>query len=370
MPARHYPSFKAAACHVSSVFLDTAGTIDKACDVVAEAARSGASLVAFPESYVPGFPVWAALQAPIHSHDFFKQLAAQAVKIDSPELAKVRMAARRHGVVVSLGITEATDASVGCLWNSNVIIGSDGAILNHHRKLVPTFYEKLVWANGDGRGLRVAATEIGRLGMLICGENTNPLARYSLMAQGEQVHVSSYPPVWPTRPPSQSGGYNLRRAIEIRAGSHAFEAKVFNVVASGFMDTAMRDALARDDRQALVTLEQTPRAVSMVLDPTGEIISEVLSDREGIVYADIDIAQCVEPKQFHDVVGYYNRFDVFKLSIDQSPRDPAVFVGGAGDALGPLADPVLTPIEGKRQQSDPESDPAASEVPATRHHGR
>ncbi len=84
MPARHYPSFKAAACHTSSVFLNTAGTIDKACDLIAEAARAGASLVAFPESYVPGFPVWAALQAPIHSHDFFKQLAAQAVKIDSP----------------------------------------------------------------------------------------------------------------------------------------------------------------------------------------------------------------------------------------------------------------------------------------------
>lgn len=366
MPARHYPSFKAAACHASSVFLNTAGTIDKACDLIAEAARTGASLIAFPESYVPGFPVWAALQAPIHSHDFFKQLAAQAVKIDSPELAKVRMAARRHGVVVSLGITEATDASVGCLWNSNLIIGSDGSILTHHRKLVPTFYEKLIWANGDGRGLRVAATEIGRLGMLICGENTNPLARYSLMAQGEQVHVSSYPPVWPTRPPAQSGGYNLRRAIEIRAGSHAFEAKVFNVVASGFMDNAMRDALARGDRQMLETLDQTPRAVSMVLDPTGEVISEVLSDREGIVYADIDIAQCVEPKQFHDVVGYYNRFDVFKLSVDQSPRDPAVFIGAAGDTLGPLAEPVLTPIDGRRSQDDT----AADEPPASRHHGR
>ena len=101
------------------------------------------------------------------------------------------MAARRHEMVVSIGITEGTDASVGCLWNTNLLIGSDGTILNHHRKLVPTFFEKLVWANGDGRGLRVVATEIGRLGMLICGENTNPLARFALMAQGEQVHMSS-----------------------------------------------------------------------------------------------------------------------------------------------------------------------------------
>ena len=141
--------------------------------------------------------------------------------------------------------TEGTEASVGCLWNSNVLIGANGAILNHHRKLMPTFYEKLVWASGDGRGLRVVETEIGRLGMLICGENTNPLARYALMAQGEQVHMSSYPPVWPTRPVTEKGGYDLRRAIEIRAGAHAFEAKVFNIVASGAIDLSMRDVLAR-----------------------------------------------------------------------------------------------------------------------------
>jgi nitrilase len=320
-----FPRSKVAACHASSVFLDASKSIDKACDLIAETAKAGASLVAFPESFVPGFPVWAALQAPILSHDFFMAMAAQALRIDGPEIAKVRMAAKRHDVLVSLGITEGTAASVGCLWNSNILIGPDGAILNHHRKLVPTFYEKLVWANGDGRGLTVVDSRIGRIGMLICGENTNPLARYTLMAQGEQVHISSYPPVWPTRPASQSGGYNLRRAIEIRAGSHAFEAKAFNIVASGCMDVGMRDALARANPQMLETLDATPRGVSMVIDPTGEIISETLCDNEGIVYADIDIARCVEPKQFHDVAGYYNRFDVFNLTVDQTPREPVTF---------------------------------------------
>ena len=219
-------------------------------------------------------------------------------------------ASARRGV--SLGFTEGTPASVGCLWNSNILIGSDGAIINHHRKLVPTFYEKLVWANGDGRGLRVVETEIGRLGMLICGENTNPLARYALMAQGEQVHMSSYPPIWPTRPANQKGAYDLRRAIEIRAGSHAFEAKVFNVVASAAVDGSMRERLAHLDRMALDTLAAAPRAVSMIIDPSGDVISDVLAEDEGIVYAEIDIARCVEPKQFHDVVGYYNRFDIFR----------------------------------------------------------
>lgn len=326
MPQGHYPRFKAAACHAASVFLNTAKTVDKACDGIAEAARNGAGLVVFPESFVAGFPVWTGVQAPILSHDFFMALASQAMRLESPAMSKLRMTAKAHGVLVSVGFTEGTEASVGCLWNSNVLIGASGAILNHHRKLMPTFYEKLVWASGDGRGLRVVETEIGRLGMLICGENTNPLARYALMAQGEQVHMSSYPPVWPTRPVTEKGGYDLRRAIEIRAGAHAFEAKVFNIVASGAIDLSMRDALASLDRQAMETIEKSPRPVSMVLDPTGAVISEVLSDNEGIVYAEIDVAACVEPKQFHDVVGYYNRYDIFDLNVDRSPHDPAVFI--------------------------------------------
>jgi nitrilase len=342
--ARSYPRFKAAACHAASVFLDSGKTADKACDLIAEASRHGAKLVVFPESFMPGFPVWAALQAPILSHDFFATFASEAVRLDGPEIEKVRIAARRHGVIVSLGITEGTDASVGCLWNSNILIGPDGTILNHHRKLVPTFYEKLVWANGDGRGLRVVATELGRLGMLICGENTNPLARFTLMAQGEQVHISSYPPVWPTRPSAEAGGYNLRRAIEIRAGSHAFEAKVFNVVASACLDVSIRDELARLDKTALDTLENSPRAVSMILDPSGDVISDVMVDHEGIAYAEIDIARSIEPKQFHDVVGYYNRFDIFRLDVDRTPRNPAEFVDEQG-VRTQVAQPATAGVE-------------------------
>jgi aliphatic nitrilase len=320
-----YPRFKAAACHVSSVFLDSSATVDKAASLIREAARAGAALVAFPESFVPGFPVWAALRAPIYNHDFFRALAREALRIDGEEMERLRSAARNAGVHVSLGFTEGTDASVGCIWNSNVLIGPDGAMLNHHRKLVPTFYEKLIWANGDARGLRVVQTAVGRVGMLICGENTNPLARFALMAEGETVHLSTYPPFWPTRPPAESKAYDLRRAIEIRAGAHAFEAKVFNIVSSGFADKALIEAIGRNDRAVIEVMEQSPRSVSMVLDPSGTPIGEPISDEEGIVYAEIDTALSVEPKQFHDVVGYYNRFDIFDLRVDRSKREPARF---------------------------------------------
>lgn len=340
-----YSRFKAAACHVASVFLDADKTAEKACDLIAEAAANGASLVVFPESFLPGFPVWAALQAPIYNHGFFRALVAQAQKLSDGAIRTIRMAARRHGVHVSLGFTEGTEASVGCIWNSNILIGPDGAILNHHRKLVPTFYEKLVWANGDARGLRVTATEIGRVGMLICGENTNPLARYALMAQGEQVHISSYPPIWPTRPPEEDGAYDLKRAIEIRAGAHAFEAKVFNIVASGYVDAAMREALSTMSQASLEVIDKSPRGISMVLDPTSQVVGEVLGEHEGILYAEIDTARCVEPKQFHDVVGYYNRFDVFHLEVDRSAREPAYFSEGAAIARA-AEDGVLDPAAG------------------------
>jgi nitrilase len=320
-----YPKFKAAAAHVAPVFLDKAATVAKACDLIHEAARNGAQLVVFPEAYVPAFPVWSALWAPINNHALFVRLAENALVLPGPELTLLCDAARKCGIFVSVGITERSEASVGCLWNTNLLIGDDGRVLNHHRKIVPTFYEKLVWANGDGAGLKVSDTRIGRIGALICGENTNPLARYSLMAQGEQVHISSYPPVWPTRDPRNGGNYDLESAIRIRAGAHAFEAKVFNIVASGFMDENMRAQLTDVDRSVAEALELTPRGISVIIGPAGEPVGEILQKAEGILYQDIDINQCVEPKQFHDVVGYYNRFDIFELKVNRARLAPILF---------------------------------------------
>ena len=188
-----YPAFKVAAMHVSPEFLDTDKTVDKVCSLIAEAAGSGAKLVAFPETFVPAFPLWSSVRAPITNHDFFRRLAANAVRVPGPEIRRVALAAKKYQIIVSLGINEGTDASVGCIWNSNVLIGEDGHLLNHHRKIVPTYFEKMSWANGDGVGLRVVETPLGRIGMLICGENGNPLARYTLMAQGEQLHIANYP---------------------------------------------------------------------------------------------------------------------------------------------------------------------------------
>ena len=322
-----YPVFTAAAAHVAPVFLERELTVAKACNLIREAARNGAQLIAFPETYIPAFPVWSALWAPIRNHEFFARLAGQSLVLPGAELTRLCEAARSNGIFVSIGINERSDASVGCLWNANLLIGDDGQVLNHHRKIVPTFYEKLVWANGDGAGLKACDTRIGRIGMLICGENTNPLARYTLMAQGEQVHISTYPPVWPTREPKAGGNYDLASAIRIRAGAHSFEAKAFNIVSSGFMDRKMRDTLVKIDPAVAAVLDNTPRAVSVVIGPSGEPVSDMLRDEEGILYHEIDINECVEPKQFHDVVGYYNRFDIFDLRVNRERLKPIAFEG-------------------------------------------
>ncbi|MGN6771948.1 MAG: carbon-nitrogen hydrolase family protein [Rhizobiaceae bacterium] len=315
-----------AAIHASPVFLDRAATTEKAISLIREAARHGARLIAFPETFIPAFPVWAALWAPIENHDLFVRMAEQSVSPHGSEINTLRREAKSLGVCVSMGISESSDASVGALWNSNILIGHDGSILNHHRKLVPTFYEKLVWASGDGAGLRVSATPAGRVGNLICGENTNPLARYALMAQSEQIHISSWPPMWPTRRPSSGGNYNNVAANRIRASAHSFEAKAFGIVTAGYMDKAMREFLVSRDPDVADIIDGTQRAASFFVDPTGETLGDHLQEEEGIGYAEFDLQRCIEPKQFHDVVGYYNRFDVFDVTINRRRLSPARFV--------------------------------------------
>lgn len=335
---KQYPASKVAVVHAAPAFLNTEATVEKACGLIAEAATKNAALVVFPEAFISAFPAWSSLYAPIKCHDFFRRMAASSILVTGPEIAKIRDAARACGIMVSVGFNEATEASVGCIWNSNVLIGRDGAVLNHHRKLVPTFFEKLSYANGDGAGLRVVDTPIGRVGALICGENTNPLARYTLMAQGEQIHIASYPPIWPTKVPKEGGNYDLASSIRIRSGAHSFEAKCFTLVSAGFMDDAMREELGGGSKEILDILDNTPRGVSMIVDPTGSQIGEHLSDAEGILYADIDISDCVEPKQFHDVAGYYNRFDIFNFTVDRRANRPISFTAESGQAVGDMAD--------------------------------
>lgn len=321
------PGVRVAAMNAAPVMLDKEATLAKALALIAEAAAGGAELLVFPESFIPGFPVWTALRRPIDGHDLFQRFATNSLLASGPEIRRIRDAAARHKILVSLGFSEVSELSDGCLWNANLLIGEDGAILNHHRKIVPTFYEKLVWAPGDGAGLTVRDTRIGRIGSLICGENNNTLARFALIAQGEQIHTACFPAIWPFRDPAETSAkpYDLTEAIRIRIGAHCFEGKLFSVVSSSFLDEDTIALVAGDDARAERIVRETPGASAMIVGPEGEMLATLPAEREGLIFADLDLSRTTVLKQHHDLVGYYNRFDIFEFTVNRARLVPARF---------------------------------------------
>jgi len=234
-------SIRVAACHAAPVFLSAKATTQKASSLIKTASKNKTNLVIFPETYIPAFPIWIALRAPTQNHSLFKRMASQSIYADGPEIQALQSAAQETQTYLSIGISEKARYSSGTLFNSNIMIGPDGRVLNLHRKLMPTFFEKLTWAPGDGHGLCVVKTPFGNIGNLICGENTNPLARYSLIAQAEQLHISTWPAAWPTRIPETGAtkdagakNYDNVAANCIRAAAHCFEAKAFGAVQWAF----------------------------------------------------------------------------------------------------------------------------------------
>lgn len=314
------PSFKAAAVQASPIFLDTDATVEKTCALIAEAANNGASLVAFPEVFISAYPYWSWVMNPVQGSPWFEKLCRSAIELPGPEIRRIAQAAKRHHINVVVGVNERSRFGVGTIYNTMVFINDEGRILGRHRKLVPTWAEKLTWANGDGKSLRVYDTSVGKLGGLACGENTNTLARFALLAQGEMVHVASYIAL-PVAPPE----YDMAEAIKVRAAAHSFEGKVFTVVACSTISPAIQDAISESHPEAREMLARPNSAFSGILGPDGRVIGEQLIDVEGIVYADIDLARCIQPRQMHDITGHYNRFDVFDLRVNRRSLQAARF---------------------------------------------
>jgi len=326
MPGDQYPKLRVAAVQAAPVYLDRDATIDKLEKLVEDAKSNGADLVVFPESFIPAYPVWCLIYPPIDQHFFFKRLFENSVLIPSPAFRKLGEIAKKNKIFMSVGITEKSENSMGAMWNTNLIFDRNGKLIIRHRKIVPTWAEKLVWSFGDGSSLRVCDTEIGRIGALICGENTNTLARYSLLAAGEQVHISTYPPCWPIiRTPKNSGGYNIKDVIRIRAASHAFEGKLFNIASSGVLDKDAIEQLSQGDSEIRSFLENVAKPASMIVGPDGEYVVDPIVGEEGIVYADLDTSIEIHLKGVHDIVGSYQRFDIFQLSVNQTPLTPVRF---------------------------------------------
>ena len=309
-----YPKFKAAAVQASPVFLDSKATIEKACNLMREASKNGAKLIAFPETFIPGYPYWIWLDVPSNNYGWFKKLFEEAVSIPSMDTEALCRAAREADVYVVIGVNEKLPNQMGTMWNTNLIIDNRGNLLGKHRKIMPTFAEKMVWSRGDGSGLRVWETELGRIGTLACGNNTHCLYKYALIAQGEQIHVANYP-AFNVPEDGDVAIWNL-----IRTGCHSLEGKLFNLCSSNTLNNEMVDMLCGGNETKRKWMASC-RSYSSITDPLGNTLVE-LTDEDGIIYADIDISEMITAKQFHDIIGHYTRMDVVSLNLCQDEDQP------------------------------------------------
>ena len=319
------PKFKAAAVQASPVFLNVDATVEKSCSIIAEAAGKGASLVAFPEVFIAGYPYWNWIMTPVQGSRWYEQLYKNSITVPGPEVDRLCEAAKQHNCHVVIGVNE-RGQSFGELYNTNLIIDNKGNLVGKHRKLVPTWAEKLTWTGGDGSSLKVYNTEIGPIGTLACGENTNTLARFTLLSQGELIHIANYISL-PVAPPD----YNMAEAIKIRAAAHSFEGKLFTIVSCSTITKEIIDTMKEDIPNAEELLTRKNSAFTGIIGPNGAVIGEPLIDDEGIVYADIDLSKCIQPKQMHDILGHYNRFDIFDLRVNTAPRKNITFIDNEQD---------------------------------------
>ena len=315
-----FNKFKAAAVQTSPVFLNAEKTIDKAITFIREAAENGAQLIAFPEVFVSGYPYWNWIMTPVQGSKWYEKLYKSAITADGSEVKRICSAAKEFNIHIVIGINE-QGTSFGEIYNTNLIIDNNGNLIGKHRKLVPTWAEKLTWTSGDGSSLKVYKTEIGPIGTLACGENTNTLARFALLAQGELIHIANYISL-PVAPPD----YDMAEAIKIRAAAHSFEGKLFTIVSCSTISQEIKDALREDVPNVDDLLTRINSAFSGFIGPNGAAIGTPLIDEEGIVYADIDLEKCIQPKQMHDILGHYNRFDIFDLRVNTAPTRNITFI--------------------------------------------
>ena len=294
-----------ACVQAEPVVLDRERTLDRLEERTAEAVGAGASLVVFPEAFVPAYPssVWAkalAGWADPAAKAAFALLAREAVEIPGPAAERLGAAAAAHGVWLVTGVTEVDPERPGTLYNTLLFHDPEGRLALHHRKLVPTNHERLVWGPGDGRGLRAIETGLGRLGGLICWENYMPLARFALYESGVEIYVAA------TADDSDAWQATL---VHI-----ARESRAFVVAPSHFQRASAYPAdfpLAKE----LEGVEVIGRGGSAVLGPDGAYLAGPLYDEEGILYAELDPVRLAEERQRFDPAGHYHRPDLLNLTV-------------------------------------------------------
>lgn len=306
-----FPQVKVAIIQAAPVLFDREATVEKTCQLTAEAAAQKAQLVLFPEAFIPAYPRGLSFGTVVGSRSPAGRLTwqrywANAVDVPGPATEALGRAAQQAGVYLAVGVIERdTQFSRGTLYCTLLYFGPDGRLMGKHRKLKPTAAERLIWGEGDGSTLTVIETELGKIGGLICWENYMPLARMALYNKGVELYLA------PTADSRDTWQATLRHI--------ACEGRCFVLGCNQFVTKAMYPA----DLVGLEELAQQPevmcRGGSIIVSPMGEILAGPLYDQEGILYANLDLAEVVRSKFDFDVVGHYARPDVFQLFINEQP---------------------------------------------------
>lgn len=343
-----YGTVKVAAVQAASVFLDREGSTEKACRLIREAGKNAARIIGFPEGFIPAHPVWYHHHAATGAvaNKLAIELFKNAVEIPGPETAALGEAARAANAYVVMGVCEKLPSTTGTMFNTQIYFGPDGSIIRKHQKIMPTVGERLVHMGGYGDTFGAFPSEFGPMSGLICGENSNPLAIFALIAEGTRVHVMSWPNHFPT------SGDPLRNRVAIDSQAFAQMSKAFVISACGTVDDRMIEMLQAGPAAEKFLRNPDCCGGTLIVDPLSRIIAGPLGPEEGILYAECNLDLGIQMKLRHDFAGHYNRPDIFQMHINRAApqlyrvhNDPAALAAPDADELPSPPPRFLPPAE-------------------------
>ncbi len=308
---------RAAAVQAEPKWLDLEAGVSALVDLVAEAAGNGAQIVAFPETFIPGYPWWIWLDSPAWGMQFVARYAENSMTRDGAEMQRIAAAARQHGIHVVFGFSERAG---GSLYMSQAFIDDTGEVISVRRKLKPTHVERSVFGEGDGSDIQVHDTKLGKVGALNCWEHFQPLTKYAMYSLGEQIHVGSWPSFSVYRGAAHALGAQVNNAASL---TYAVEGQAFVLAPCAVVGQAGHDLWCDTDLKKQLLLQGG--GFTQVYGPEGSVLAEPLAEtEEGILYADLDFSLIAIAKSAADPVGHYSRPDVVRLLLNREPSPVVV----------------------------------------------